>query len=99
MGAERLIGAERGEEKIAVEIESFLKASTFHEMHSALGQHQVYLAVLEKVDPERKQFIALSTTAYDDLLSHDTFTLIVERYAVALIVVRIANEEIEEWIL
>ena len=97
LGAERLLAAERDEEKIAVEIKSFLGKSTLTELHNALGQYQMYFAVLEKIDPARKLFIALSKTAYDDLSLMDTFELVVQRFQVSLIVVRIADEEIDTW--
>ena len=38
IAAEKLICAERGNQKIAVEVKSFIKASTISEFHSALGQ-------------------------------------------------------------
>jgi len=37
LGAERLIAAERGNEKIAVEIKSFIGSSNIFEFHTALG--------------------------------------------------------------
>ena len=66
-------------------------------MQAALGQYQTYAAVLEKVDPVRKLYLALSVAAYDNLQSHETFSLVVERYKVVLIVVRLAEQEIEAW--
>jgi len=38
LGAERLIAAERGEERIGVEIKSFIGASAMADLESALGQ-------------------------------------------------------------
>jgi hypothetical protein len=40
LGAERVIAAERGNEKIAVEIKSFLDQSPVSEFHKALGQYE-----------------------------------------------------------
>ena len=97
LGAERILAAERGAERIAVEIKSFVGVSTITELYSALGQYQVYLAILEAVEPDRKLYLAVSKTAYDVLTAMDTFTLIVKRYSVSLIVVRIAEEEIDQW--
>ena len=37
LGAERLIAAERGEEKIAVEIKSFITPSAISDFHTAVG--------------------------------------------------------------
>ena len=96
LGAERLL-AERGAEKIAVEIKSFTGLSALTELHAALGQYQVYLAVLEKVDPFRKLYIAISKAAYDDLVRMDTFGLVVHRFQVSLLIVRTEDEEIELW--
>lgn len=97
LGAERLLAAQRGTETIAVEIKSFLGPSALSDLHNALGQYQVYLAVLEKTDPRRKLFIALSKSAYDELSGMDTFDLVVQRFQVALLVVRIPEEEVELW--
>jgi len=37
LAAERLIAAKRGEEKIAVEVKSFIETSTISDFHTALG--------------------------------------------------------------
>ena len=97
LGAERLLAAERGAKKIAVEIKSFVGTSTLTELHNALGQYQIYLAVLERIEPERRLFLALSTTAFEELSEMETFALVVERFGIALLVVRIAEEEIVQW--
>jgi hypothetical protein len=98
LAAERLLAAERGAEKIAVEIKSFLGRSPINDLQNALGQYALYLSVLEIVDPQRKLYLAVSKTAYDDLTELDTFHLVVRRFQVALFVVRLRAEEIVEWI-
>jgi hypothetical protein len=97
LGAERLLAAERGAEKIAVEIKRFIGTSTLTELHNALGQYQVYLAVLEKIQPDRRLFLALSRTAFDELSEMDTFRLVTERFGIGLLVVATEEEEIVEW--
>ncbi|MCW3094395.1 MAG: XisH protein [Chthonomonadaceae bacterium] len=97
LGAERLLAAERGTEKIAVEIKSFVGTSTLTELHNALGQYQVYLAVLEKIEPDRRLYLALSKTAFDELSEMETFQLVVTRFGIALLVVRIVEEEVAQW--
>ena len=42
LGTEVLLGAERGNEKIAVEIKSFLNLSHLHDFYEALGQFKFY---------------------------------------------------------
>jgi hypothetical protein len=39
LGGERPIGAQKGEEKIAVEVKSFIGKSDIHEMELAVGQY------------------------------------------------------------
>ncbi|MHC5777607.1 element excision factor XisH family protein, partial [Nostoc sp.] len=53
LGAERLLGAEKEGEKIAVEIKSFLGKSAISEFHTALGQTLNYRSILRKQEPDR----------------------------------------------
>jgi hypothetical protein len=98
LAAERLVAAERGEQKIAVEIKSFLGRSPINDLQNALGQYALYLSVLEVVDPQRKLYLALGKTSYDELAQLETFHLVIGRFQVALVVVHLASEEIVEWI-
>ncbi len=58
LGAEKLIGAQRGVDYIAVEIKSFIGPSLVYDFHLALGQYMNYLRALRKSDPVRKLFLA-----------------------------------------
>jgi hypothetical protein len=98
LAAERLLAAERGSEKIAVEVKSFVGRSPVNDLQNALGQYALYLSVLEVVDPQRKLYLAISQTAYDDLGTMETFHLVVRRFQVALVVVGVRAEEISAWI-
>ncbi|NEP42538.1 MAG: fatty-acid synthase, partial [Okeania sp. SIO2H7] len=54
LGAEKLIAAIKDNQKIAVEIKSFLpQGSDISEFHTALGQFINYRAILKRKDPER----------------------------------------------
>jgi hypothetical protein len=64
LAAERLIAAERGLEKIAVEIKSFVGKSAISEFHTALGQYLNYQDVLTNLQPYRKLFLAVPIDAY-----------------------------------
>jgi len=48
LGAERAIAAERGDEKIAVEVKSFSGASEIHDLEVALGQFVFLSALVEQ---------------------------------------------------
>lgn len=98
LGAERLIAAERGGEKIAVEIKSFIKQSAIHDMEIALGQYLVYLSFLEVVEPNRRLYVALEDVVYNTVFQRESFQWLVKRNQVPLIIVDIKQETIREWI-
>ena len=97
LGAEKLIAAEKGQQKIAVEIKSFNRPSLIAEFHGALGQFLNYRLVLEDIEPEREVYLAISEDVYEAF-----FTLIftqkaVEKYQIKLIVYDIEREVIKQW--
>ena len=63
LGAEQLLGAERGKEKIAVEIKSFLSDSPLTDYHAALGQFLNYRLALEISEPTRVLYLAVPIVA------------------------------------
>lgn len=65
LGAERILGAEKAEEKIAVEVKSFLNDSALADFHTALGQFLNYRLVLEEIEPERTLYLAVPIAAYE----------------------------------
>lgn len=69
LGAERLIAAERGLEKISVEVKCFLSDSAISEFHTALGQYLNYRMVLSEIQPERTLYLAVPLDAYESFLS------------------------------
>jgi hypothetical protein len=65
LGVERLIGATRHTERIAVEVKSFLNMSPVHDFHLAVGQYMNHLRVIEQDEPERTLFVAVPLDAYN----------------------------------
>jgi hypothetical protein len=98
LGAEKMIAAEKNQQKIAVEIKSFNRPSLVAEFHSALGQFLNYRLVLEDIEPERQLYLAISEDVYESF-----FTLIftqkaVKKYQVKLIIYNPNQEVIKQWI-
>ncbi len=63
LGAERVaVAAERAGERIAVEIQSFLSLSPVRDLQEAVGQYDVYRAVLAETEPERPLSVVPSFT-------------------------------------
>lgn len=98
LGAERVLAAEKGSEKIAVEIKSFLAQSPVSEFHKALGQYENYKLSLEILEPDRKIWLAIPKEAWDDFFQRDFIQKAIKRYAIELIIFNPENETIVSWI-
>lgn len=97
LGAEKLVGAEKEGQKIAVEIKSFLGASTLDDFEDALGQVIIYRAALLRKEPERILYLAMPLGAYEDLFDDSFFVGILEQYDVRLIVYNLKQQAIVKW--
>jgi hypothetical protein len=97
LGAERLLTAERGSEKIAVEIKSFLSESALFDYHGALGQFLNYRLVLEALEPERMLYLAVPLTAYEVFFQRPLAKASVRTYQVKLLVYNPIEEVIVRW--
>ena len=72
LAAEKLIGAEREGQKIAVEVKSFLeKSSAISEFHTALGQFINYRGALKRLQPDRVLYLAVPLTTYKTFFQLD----------------------------
>ncbi|MBW4621511.1 MAG: XisH family protein [Cyanosarcina radialis HA8281-LM2] len=99
LGAERLLAAERGDEKIAVEVKSFLVGvSAISEFHTALGQFINYRAALRREDPDRILYLAVPDLTYNSFFQLDFPASMLQENAVKLAVYDIELEEIVLWI-
>lgn len=68
LGAERILAATKGSEKIAIEIKSFIQSSTITAFYHALGQFELYERALKINEPDRVLYLALPQEAYEELL-------------------------------
>lgn len=98
LAAERMIAAERGKEKIAVEIKSFIRRSAVQDIKDALGSYDMYRAFLAEVEPDRKLYLAISEKAYYDTFRLEAVQFLVRRFGIPLIVVDVEKKEVVEWI-
>lgn len=96
--AERLLVAERAEEKIAVEIKSFISPSPISDFHTALGQFLNYKMMLEAVEPERDLYLAIPLEVYETFFQSRLVQTTINRYDLKLIVYNPIAEEIVQWI-
>lgn len=97
LGAQKLIAAERNEQKIAVEVKSFIGTSTISEFHTALGQFINYRYALEVQEPERVLYLAVPLNAYNDFFTKSFIQSVIQRSQVNLLVYDVETEGIVRW--
>jgi len=97
LGAEKLIAAERDNQKIAVEIKSFVSASSIADFHLAIGQFINYRLALKLADPERQLFLAIPDVAYQTFFQKDFPRMVIAECQLGLIVYDVENQEIAAW--
>jgi XisH protein len=98
LGAERLIGATRDGEKIAVEIKTFLGASTISEFHTAIGQFINYRIALEEEDADRLLYLAVPLDIYKRFFKYTFIQTVIRRNQIPLLVYDIEKQEVAQWI-
>lgn len=98
VGAERALAAERGSERIAVEVKSFTNKSKVADLQQAVGQYAVYRSVLRRVEPGRTLYLAVPSEAYNGVFSSQVGEAVRADFGVQLVVVDVAAEEVISWI-
>jgi hypothetical protein len=98
LGAERILAAQKGTRKIAVEVKSFLGLSDMAELEQAIGQYTIYHEVLSRVDPDRSLFLAVDEEVYVNLFEDSIGKLLVDNRGIQLIVFDPQTETIRQWL-
>lgn len=96
-GAEKFLVAEKGSEKILVEVKSFISTSNINELHHSVGQYDFYALLLEEQEPERIPFLAMPQDAYEDLIREPIIQTFLDRHQVKLIIFDINKPLIHTW--
>jgi XisH protein len=98
LAAEQLLAAEREGRKIAVEVKSFISPSNVSEFHTALGQFLNYRDALEKVEPDRKLYLAVRVPIYQTFFQRRFIASAVDRYQLRLVIYDVQQEVIAQWL-
>lgn len=96
-GAEHVLAAEKGSEKIAVEIKTFQGSSDIRDLELALGQYVFYRSLLARFEPERTLFLAVPHSVFVSTLDEPIARPVLEDVAVALVAFDPQQEEIVTW--
>ncbi|MGK7881927.1 MAG: XisH family protein [Crocosphaera sp.] len=98
LGAEKLIAAERDNQKIAIEIKSFVSKSPIDDLEKALGQYILYYDLLIKLQPERLLYLAIHQEAYLEVFEDPIGQVLLENKRIKLLVFDVIEEVILKWI-
>ncbi|MBC6433478.1 fatty-acid oxidation protein subunit alpha [Nostoc sp. HG1] len=98
LGAELLLAATKDDKKIAIQIKTFLAASTISEFHTAIGQFINYRIALEDHDPERRLYLAVPLDVYRRFFRYPFIQTVIVRNQIPLLVYNTEKQEIAEWI-
>ena len=98
LGAEKLLAAEKGSQKIAVEVKSFIGPSGMQDLENALGQFVLYQNTLSIVEPDRTLFLAIREAVYIDLFQEEIGKMLLERNVLQIFAFDPDKEVITRWI-
>jgi hypothetical protein len=97
LGAEKIIGAQKGKHKIAVEVKSFIGVSLMKDFHLAVGQFINYKVALRAEMSERQLFLAIPVDVYSSFFKRTLVQMVVEQQEIDLLVFEEEQEVIVSW--
>jgi hypothetical protein len=98
LGAEKMIVAEKGLTKIAVEVKSFINPSLIHDFLRASGQYRGYDIVIKHKQINRILYLAMPIFAYKKLIIYDFINVIIEDMSIKFILFDEKEKTIVQWI-
>jgi hypothetical protein len=98
LAAEQLLAATRENQKIAVEVKSFIGSSNTSDFHTALGQFLNYRDALEIIEPDRQLYLAVRSKVYETFFQRRFVIAAIKRYDLKLAVYDVVNEVIVQWL-
>jgi hypothetical protein len=98
LGAERLINAEKGTQKIVVEVKSFVGRSDVKDLEQALGQYILYRQVLNEMRIDSSLYLAISQAIFNSVFTIELGQVLLKNQIIKLIVFDDKSEAIVQWI-
>lgn len=98
LGAERLISAERGIQKIVVEVKSFVGQSDVRDLEQALGQYVLYSQIIKETGIDLDLYLAISQLTFNSVFTIQLGQILLENQILKLVVFDNESEVIVQWI-
>ena len=99
LAAEQAFAAERGLERILVEIKSFIGKSKLTDFYEAKGKYDMYKRGLKWSKIDRKLYLAIEKRIYESFFQKPLIAETIEDEHIQLIVFDSETEIIEQWIV
>lgn len=98
LGAEKLIGAEKDGEKIAVEVKTFGNTSFITALHEAVGKYLIYREALKLIAADRVLYLAMPFDVYDAFGEEPLVRSVFANHAFKIILYEPDTQKIIAWI-
>jgi hypothetical protein len=98
LGAEKLIAAEKGSRRIAVEVKSFSGPSELRDLEIAVGQFVVYHDVLALEKPDYVLYLAARKAIFETLFQEPIGKVLFDNHRIRMLVFDENHEEILQWV-
>ncbi len=98
LAAEKLVMAQKNNQKIAIEIKSFVGFSLLTDFYHALGQYQLYFLALKKEYPDWTLYLAMPAETYQILQSDDLLAEFLGELQLHYLIFDTTKQEIKQWI-
>lgn len=98
IGAETPLAAEKAGRKIAVEVKTFLGKSPMTDLERALGQFSLYSFLLQRKEPERTLYLAITEPVYDARFNTADARDLAAAFSMRFLLFDVNAERIVRWI-
>src|SRR5262249_10137497 len=98
LGAEQLLAADKGEQRIAVEEKSFIGVSPVTDLERALGQVVLFQSILADDDPGRELWLAAPREVVGELFAQGKGGRLLRKRLVRVCVFDPDSEEVLQWL-
>jgi hypothetical protein len=98
LGAERVLGATKGGQKIAVEVKTFASESDVFDLEVALGQYTLYHDVMVHTEPDRILYLAVRHETWQEVFEEPIGQLVLDNKRLRLVTFDEQKEVILQWI-
>lgn len=98
LGAERILAAEKGEEKVAIEIKTFGNPSFITAFYEAVGKYIVYQEAIQILEPNRLLYLALPDDVYEGFAEDLLIDSVFQRHQFRIVTYDSEHQTIVKWI-